>query len=153
MKTNHGILHTLLWIPSLIICLAVVQIVVWAADREPPFVVLDGGVVPPANVGGILKIKGDIRRDITRGCSLTVSHWIEDRVGFRSYLPVVEMSAESIAKLEQIAPGTTKFSNMIPYSVATGSAIYHAENRYVCNPTHVIWPIVVVTRLPFEVLP
>lgn len=153
MNTKYGILHTLLWIPSLVICLAVVQIVVWAADREPPFKVLNGEVVPPTNVGGVLKIRGDIRRDVTRGCSLTVSHWIEDRVGFRSYLPIVEMSADSLIRLEELAPGKTRFSNMVPHSVAPGAAIYHAENRYVCNPIHLIWPIVVVTRLPFEVLP
>jgi hypothetical protein len=153
MKFDHASwLQRLSWVPVSLIIYAAVQTTVWVADREPPFHVLSSRVIPPSIPGAALRIEGQVWRDTSRHCDAEVHHWVEDHLGFRHYLQTVNIPAESIHKLEtDISPGQTKFSAQLPLSVAVGPAVYHAENRYICNPVHVFWPVSVITRIPFEV--
>lgn len=151
MKTSNWA-YRMLWVPATIILVASLQSVIWAFDRDPPFLVKAAGITPPSYPGGPLLVQGDVERDISRDCNLETHHWIEDSRGYRHYLPVVVIPAESIRRLEQeISPGRTAFSAVIPLTITLGKAVYHAENRYICNPVHLIWPISVITRIPFEV--
>jgi hypothetical protein len=146
------LLNRLMWLPKATIIVGLVAMTYWAFDRKPPFVVHSARVVPPSIPGGALLVEGEVSRDVSRPCDLTVHHWVEDSQGYRHYLPVVQMPAESIKRLEQsISPGRTKFSTMLATAVPFGAATYHAENQYVCNPVHVLLPISVITRIPFTV--
>lgn len=152
-SAHIGWLQRLSWIPVSVIIVATFMSAIWVSDRKPPFVVKTSVVVPPSVPGGPLLVEGDVERDIGRDCNLETHHWIEDSRGYRHYLPEVIIPSESIRRLEEsISPGRTKFSAQIPSTISLGKAIYHAENRYVCNPMHVVWPISVITRIPFEVV-
>jgi hypothetical protein len=149
-RIEHA-MHVLRWLPYSVIFLALFQVALWAADRRPPFTVLEGTIVPPTVAGGVLRIEGKVIRDLTRNCNLFVTQWVEDRVGFRHYLASVEMQAESIRKLEEISPGLTRYAPALPPGIPAGSAVYHAESQYACNPVHALWPITIITRIPFTV--
>jgi len=140
------------WIPVLAIIFGLVMSLVWAVDRSPPFVVKSARVIPPVRAGDTAKIEGEVWRDPGRACDLEVRHWIEDSSGFRHYLPNVHMASDSIKRLEQISPGVTRYTMAIPPAFTAGSAVYHAESLYFCNPVHLIWPISVITRLTFDVI-
>lgn len=144
-----GLLHTLRWLPYTLIIVALIQVAVWAADRTPPFKVIKGTIIPPTVAGGILRIEGQVIRDVSRSCNLFVTQWVEDSFGFRHYLASVEMQAESIRKLEEISPGVTRYAPALPPGITPGPATYHAESQYTCNPVHSAFPIVVLTRIPF----
>lgn len=148
---EHG-LSALRWIPTVVVVLACGQIVAWAMDRKSPFIVMDGYITPPAHPGGVLRINGKVKRDLSRDCDLEVTQWIEDSNGYRHYLSPVAMRSESIRKLEEFSPGETHYAAPIPPTVHPGYAIYHAESRYSCNPVHELWPITILTRIPFEVV-
>lgn len=154
MKTKIDYwLQRLRWIPLLVLFMAAVQVIIWAAEREPPFHVIKGEVVPPTKPGGTLRIEGDVYRDISRECYVTIIHWIEDSAGFRHFLPSIGLTHESIKRTHAMTPGKTKYVARVQPDVPLGPAVYHAENKYVCNPWHlVVAPIVVVTDLAFEVV-
>lgn len=147
----NNLLYAFRLLPILVISIALAQIFAWAFDREPPFVVIDGHIEPPAVPGGVLRITGAVKRDISRNCDLEVTQWVEDSSGYRHYLNPVAMRSDSIRKLEEISPGRTQYAASIPSTVKIGPSVYHAESRYVCNPVHFVWPVSIITRIAFEV--
>ena len=151
MTKLDTVLRQLRWLPIAVIAVATIQTTIWFAEREPPFHVIEGKVIPPSTPGGVLRVDGKVYRDLNRDCYVRIMHWIEDSKGFRHFLPTLGLTNESIQRAERITPGQTKYVHQIAESVATGQANYHAENAYICNPTHLVWPIVVVTDIAFEV--
>lgn len=144
-------MHAFRWLPAVIIVIGAGQTIAWAINRTPPFTVLEGRIIPPAIPGGVLRIDGVVKRDLSRDCDLEVTQWVEESAGYRHYLNPVAMRAESIRKLEEISPGRTQYAAAIPPTVKPGPAVYHAESRYTCNPVHLLWPISIITRIPFNV--
>lgn len=144
-----SLLHAMRWLPYSVIILALLQVAVWVVERTPPFKVIKGTIIPPTVAGGVLRIEGQVIRDVSRNCNLFVTQWVEDSVGFRHYLASVEMQAESIRKLEEISPGVTRYAPALPPGIPAGPATYHAESQYTCNPVHLAWPITIITRISF----
>lgn len=134
---------------SVIVALTI-QVLIWAADRKPPFEVITSQVTPPSYPGGQLLIEGEVKRDLSRECSFVGEHWIEDAKGFRHYLQPVAMGVDAIKRTDQVSPDYAKYAVPIPEAVPVGKSIYHVTQRYACNPIHLrAWPIEVETRIPF----
>lgn len=144
-------LHAFRFLPAIVVVAGLGQIIAWSIDRKAPFQVVKGQIVPPAYPGGVLRIDGVVKRDLSRSCDLEVTQWVEDANGYRHYLNPVAMRADSIRKLEELTPGRTQYAAAIPPTVNIGPAVYHAESRYACNPVHEIWPISIITRISFTV--
>lgn len=130
----------------------VAQIVVWALDRRPPFEVVSyepAIAVPGQSVALTLVVRRDARRD----CAVTWTRWIYDGRNVRIDLEgQQQMSAASVAQLELRSPGRLTLWVPIPSSAFPGGAELVTDLDYACNPIQHLWPINVVTRVPFEIV-
>ncbi len=139
-------------IPLLLMIGSAAQVLWWVFDRAPPFRVLS---VEPSVVkaGQMLTLNADVYRDNARRCDSTLSRYILDAKGFRHDIgPTSFFPAESIDLLERRSPGRLMVRLDSPASLPVGKSELVSSLLYVCNPIHRIYPIVVVTSLPFEVI-
>jgi hypothetical protein len=130
-----------------------VQIAVWAADRDPPFEILSS---TPAQVraGSSALLTGKTRRDLNRHCNAQFQRSLVTKDGYRLDLEGTQYaSAERIAEFEATSPGEIRVVVDVPAWLQPGRAEVVTWLQYQCNPLHRWWPIHVTTRLPLEVIP
>lgn len=139
-------------IPLVLMLVSGAQVLWWMFDRSPPFKVLS--VEPSAvRAGETVALIADVYRDTARRCDSTISRYILDAKGFRhdigssSFFP-----AESIDLLERRSPRRLMVRLNTPGDLPPGKSELVSSLLYVCNPVHRIYPIVVMTSLPFEVI-
>lgn len=149
--TPKSFLHRFILIPYIAIAVGVLQTVVWALDRKPPFVVVSGGVTSEAVPGRPMKIEGEVVRDLSRECSARVEHWLEDGLGFRTYFSPIYISAEAMRRIAEKNPNATRYFVDLPQSVRPGKTRYMSTLLYTCNPVHLVWPIEVFFVAEFDV--
>ena len=141
-----------MWLAHTVIILSFVIIATYAADRAPPYKVLD--VEPMEVVRGQTAIfKAKVWRDPGRICSAEFSRFIFDATGARHDLGNSMATAKMIADMERRSPGRLTLSIEMPPALAPGPATMVTTLHYKCNKVHAIWPIEVTTSLPFTVLP
>ena len=132
----------------------------WAADREPPFIMLPHNPVH-VTAGEWAHIVVPVKRDMTRNCSVTFDRFIfPDGAKGRFDLGSGAMSYEGIRDLEKRCPGCLPVDILIPPPLnakgvgipTENGASFVTELSYACNPTHAIKPIPVrsVIRLYIE---
>ena len=148
---NHAVVATE-WIARLIVALAAVVLLYYAADRVPPFGVIGSGY-GEGRPGDVVTIRAQVRRDISRGCNSETSRFIFDSTGTRYDLGHASFSAETIARMERQTPGELVLSFRIPPNVAPGPATLTTVVLHRCNRVHAIWPIESTVDMPFTVLP
>ena len=124
---------------------------VMSLDRSAPFEVLS---VEPARVrpGEIVTIRAKVRRDTARGCAASFSRYLFDSASVRFDLGDASLSAAGIHSLERRTPGELIVTAMVPSIAARGPATIETQLEYVCNVAHRVWPITVITTLPFDIL-
>ena len=122
-------------------------------DRTPPFAVLK--VYPAeARPGEHVWLRADVRRDLDRKCSVEFSRYIFDSTGGRvADLGNGSMSAASIEAMDQRAPGKLAVRITVPEGTTPGVARLSTDLSYICNRTHLIWPIHTTSTMQFTVLP
>ena len=141
-----------MWLANLTIVLAFVIIATYAADRAPPYKILESEPFEiRAGQTGVFKAK--VWRDPGRTCSADFSRFIFDSAGARHDLGNSMATAKMIADMERKAPGRLTLSIEMPPALAPGPATMVTTLHYKCNKVHAIWPIEVTTELPFTVLP
>lgn len=139
------------WLPSLVLMCALILIVIQAADRKEPFHVLS---VEPASArpGERVTIRAKVVRDTSRNCSATMARSVFDAAEVRFDYPLHKVPDAVIDQMEKATPGQLAISIMIPHGAASGVAQLVSALEYRCNRVHAIWPIEVVTVMPFTVL-
>ena len=141
-----------MWLANLTILLSFVIIATYAADRAPPYKILES---EPMEVvrgqTGVFKAK--VWRDPGRTCSADFSRFIFDSTGARHDLGNSMATAKMIADMEKRTPGHLTLAIEMPPGLAPGPASMITTLHYKCNKVHSIWPIEVTTSLPFTVLP
>lgn len=136
----------------LLLALSVVFLVTWAFDRRAPFRVVGYDPIV-AKRGESAAIRADVRRDMRRDCSVSFTRFLYDSKGVRFDIgDVREMSAATIRELNSRSPNELKFAVQMPPKMAAGEAELVTELKYVCNPLHVAWPIVLLMKNKIEVL-
>jgi hypothetical protein len=136
-----------------ILATLVVGTVFLAFDRAPPFAVLLPDYPPPVVApGGAVVLRANVRRDIDRNCAATMYRRMHFAEGRRE-LPTEYFSAAEIAIQEVRTPGRMAPAIDIPGWAPEGRGDLIATLHYRCgsNPWHMIWPIEVVTTMPFIV--
>lgn len=152
MNNLNSVLRKFIWIPYIVLFSATIQLSFWVVDREPPVAIKSAIVVPPVTPGSSLRVEATVKRDLSRECDVLVNHWVQDVKGYRYYFPNVEITSDSIKRLEQLFPGFTKYTVELSKGAAVGKAVYHSELNYSCNPFHkFIYPIKVVYTVPFMI--
>ena len=138
-------------VAQVIILSAIVLVVYYATDRDPPFAVLS---VDPtfARPGDYVTIRARVRRDVARRCDAEFSRYLYDSGGARFDLGHSIASAEMIERMESVAPNTLVVSVRLPETMSPGPANMKTVLAYTCNKTHALVPIMVTTDLPFTVI-
>lgn len=117
-------------------------------DREVPFVIYHGRIVPPEpRPGDVVEIEWTGNR--VRACPGMISRRIVDSIG------IIHTIAGVDAQYTQTANPQPVVRNFrLPLALAPGPATYYATSSFICNFTQKWWPIV-VERPPvqFNVLP
>jgi hypothetical protein len=141
------------WAARVILIVAATLIAVQAADRAPPFEVVDY-VVPAGAPGETVTFRAKVRRDIDRGCSVTMSRSFFDSSQARWDIDHVQFSPAFIEGMERTTPGHMAPTLTIPDAAAPGVGELVSNLDYVCNRVQSWgWPIHVVTRMRVQVLP
>lgn len=148
---NHAVVATE-WVARLILMLALVLVLYYAADREPPFGVTST-LPAEGRAGDYITMRAKVRRDISRGCSSEISRFVFDSSGARFDLGHATFSAETIARMSKTTPGELVVSFRIPPNAAIGGASLVTEVDYICNRVHRVFPIHTTVDMPFTVLP
>lgn len=123
----------------------------WAMDNKAPFEVL---VVAPATVapGGTVSIVAQVRRDLHRKCSVSFTRAIYDGKGFRHDLEGVQRwSAKDIEEVDAMYPGELRIRVPVPFGASPPSGRVRTSLDYVCNPWHWLFPLNVITDMPFTI--
>ena len=151
MNKVNKFLHRLMVVPLLVLIAFVIELVIWSLDRHPPFEVL---AAAPAMVapGQTVNLVADVRRDTDRGCSARFTRHIYDGAGSRHDLEGVQIiNSDGIIDIERRTPGQLHVSLRVPSSATPGGASLVTNLDYTCNPLHGLWPIHVVTEIPFTI--
>lgn len=125
---------------------------VWAAEREPPYVLENGVVLPnPAIHGEPIRLQSDVIVSRT-GCHGVFQRTITDAGGFPWVFPPTP------TQFNDLPPGKYRVAAPIPYTlpmaIASGEACASTETTFYCNPLHKLWPIKVHTAcVKFTVAP
>ena len=153
MSILNSTMRRWFWLPAVILMIAGAQMGAWLADREPPFVVIR--TEPSiAKRGEEITLRADVRRDVHRNCSAKFARYVFDADGFRRDLEGEHVaSAEFINALEKRSPGKLQVAIKLSQALPLGQSLLVTDLRYRCNPLHEVWPIVVKTEIPFEVVP
>lgn len=148
---NHVVVATE-GIARAIILAALVVVLYYAADREPPFKVL---AVQPSSArpGEYISIRASVIRETWRQCNAEYSRYMFDATNTRFNLGTDLASHELIEAQERKTPGMLMLKFRLPEAVQPGPAILQTVLQYRCNRTHAFWPIDVTTEIPFTVLP
>ncbi len=110
----------------------------WVADRDTPVEIRAQRVITPEVLpGNSLTMEYEVNR--IRHCRSRVERTIYDGQKVRHVLGDNERNAS-----EPLGPGTFRTTPRVPEIAAPGEALYYVASSYVCNPTHLIWPIVVI---------
>lgn len=148
---NHAVIATE-WIARVILMLALMLVLYYAADRDPPFRLVS---TQPASgqAGEFITIRGKAERDVSRGCNAEFSRYMFDSAGVRFDLGHSQASAKTISQMELRQPGALVIAFRIPQSAAPGPASLQTTLQYRCNRVHAFWPIDITIDMPFTVLP
>lgn len=116
----------------------------WLSERTPPIDIYDVDLLTPiVRPGGDLKVRYYVyRRD---NCRTKFQRTYRDSEGVRYALEDVDIW------LSPSPLGRDEYVSLIPISprASQGQAKFRAITVYVCNPVHLVWPIV---QTPQEVL-
>lgn len=145
-------LERLSWVPSLVLLLALVIVIIQAADRRPPFKLLHSDEVF-GYAGQAIVFRADVWRDPNRKCSVSMSRSIFDGVGNRWDYPVSNFSQDLISRMERDTPGEMRAALVIPPGAEPGDSEMVSVLSYRCNRVHSLAPIEVTTHIPFTILP
>ena len=142
-----------IWFPLSIVALGIVQIAFWWYDSAPPFAVLGIERLERVHPGQTVRISAHVLRDIRRNCDATMRRAVFDSGGYRYDIAgEVFFTAESIAKMDQMAPGKLTVAIDVPPGLLPGPAVVISQIEYQCNPLQRLFPITILTELPFEVI-
>ena len=128
---------------------------VWlACDREPPFELVRPDYPPPvARPGDHVALRATVNRQTDRGCSVEMERRVLFADGRRIDMAPGKYTAQEVAMSEVRSPGRMAPVIDVPTWAPLGRADVVSTLRYRCNITHDLYPITVVTNLPFEVVP
>lgn len=150
----RALVRTAQWSFAALAALGIAQMLVWAADREPPFEVV--GVDPAlATPGESVVLVFHVRRSVERECSAILTRWVIDGKGVKIDLEGQQrISADAIRELERRTPGLLITSVPVPLSAFPGDAMLISDLEYICNPVQKWWwPISITTQAPFTIGP
>ena len=150
----RALVRTAQWAFAALAALGMAQMLVWAADRKPPFELLS---VEPAvaTPGESVVLVFRVRRNVERDCAAILTRWVIDGKGVKIDLEGQQrISASAIRELEQRTPGMLITSVPVPLSAFPGDAMLVSDLEYICNPVQKWWwPINVTTIAPFKIGP
>ena len=148
---NHAVIATE-WLARVILLLAAMLVLYYAADREPPFRLISTEPAE-AQAGEYLTLRNKVHRDVSRGCNTEFTWYIFDSHGARYDMGHAQASAETIARMERKTPGELVISLRLPPNLAAGPATLQTVIHHQCNRTHAWVPIETTVDMPFTVLP
>jgi hypothetical protein len=140
------------WVARLILLLAALLMLYYAADREPPFE-MHTSEPSEAHAGDYVTIRAKVTRDVSRRCNTEFSRYVFDSHGTRFDLGRSQASADAIASMERRSPGVLAVAFVVPHAAKPGPAIMQTVLQYKCNRVHHFWPIETTAEMPFVVLP
>lgn len=152
MHRLDDLLRRLQWTATGILWAGLFSLAFFAADREPPFEVLEYHPAH-ARAGEYITITARVRRDVERRCSADFTRYLFDASGARFDLGSSETSADMIADMEAKRPGVLRVIVKLPEVMEDGNGALVSVLNYRCNKVHAFWPIQVTTTLPFTVEP
>ena len=130
-------------IPWMMILISAGQIAWWAADRVAPLQMIKYRPMV-GQPGGMVIIEADVKRDLSRGCSVVGNRTMYDAKGTLFTISDNKtVSAKALEVLDSLMPGKTAIAITIPLEAAPGKAKIVTTLNYTCNPLQRLldWPI------------
>jgi hypothetical protein len=125
-----------------------------AMDRAAPFGVVEFDRPPPSIAAGTnMLMSAKVRRDVERMCSVEGTNRMHFADGTRWEASSFKFSAQELAHQEARTPDRLRVSIAVPSWAAPGPAQLVTTRYYVCNVTHLVAPIEVMSVMPFAVVP
>lgn len=153
MTPFNAALRRLVWFPVLLLLAAIAQVVYWAQDDDPPFT---GGkyIATPTRAGEGMQITREVKRDLSRTCSVTYTRYLLDGAGqLHDMAPVQRVSPLMRQTLDRVSHGRRDEVIQLPKEAAAGKAQIVTDLNYSCNPWQKIFPIYIRSELIVEILP
>lgn len=124
----------------------------YAMDRLPPLRLLSYEPGLEAKAGSYLKVSAKVWRDISRNCDLQLERFIFADSGRARYEVASYTVPDSVIYSTEVStPGELHYVMYVPEFAEPGPALIHTVLEYRCNKVHNVWPIVVVTEIPFTI--
>lgn len=154
MTTINITLRQMLWVPAFLLLAALVQIVYWVQDDDPPFRTISY-TATPVRAGENMRIQRKVWRDASRSCRITYTRNIIDSHGIVAQLLLQSPVSRQEREINiRDAPDTLSELVHIPTGLSPGPAKIRTILQYWCNPVQELWsPIAVETVLDVEILP
>ena len=142
------------WVGVVMMAIPALITVYWAQDRKPPFELVSFEPVVVV-AGESLALHAKVRRDVERNCATRFSRYTINSNNQKSNESVMTyMNADSVADMNRImGDGVLNLQYPISDDMPAGQAIFITSLDYMCNPLQAVWPIQVVMKVPFTVLP
>lgn len=153
MSKATSILEKLMWLWWLILTASILQVVWWHLDDKPPFTLISY-TSTVAKPGGVVSFDADVKRDLSRKCSVTFSRHMFDSKGHRTDISSGQtMTSKGIAEMDNLTPNKLKLDITVPVSASPGLAHLFTVLDYRCSPIH-YWakPIEMTMELDFIVI-
>lgn len=145
-------LRKTIFLPYLVLLVAVAQIIWWGVEREPPFE-LKTVQATSAAPGGTVFIVSGVERDLRRKCDVSFNRHMFDSKGYRYDISGTQfMSSDALRGLDAADPDKLLLTVQVPQGAQKGTASLITVLSYSCNPLHKLWPINQVLTMKFEVL-
>lgn len=152
VRVIDAIAANYLWVARAVIVLSLAILGYYAADRKPPFEVLE--VYPAAaRAGEMVTVRARVRRDVHRECSAQYSRSFIGTNGIGADIASGSASAEMLAVVNSMSPDAWAYEFKLPEKAMPGRGGLVNVFNYSCNKVHRVFPIEVTFLAPVTVLP
>lgn len=127
--------------------------------REPPFEILPHAPIA-VQAGQWAEVRLQVRRDMTRRCTVSYSRTLIDADGSRFDLPGGNETTSGVMRNHTRTPGVLPLMVLMPplkepgrHGIDPGPAVLKVTRAWACNPVQELWPIRADTVTQLYVLP
>ena len=128
-------------------------LIYWAAERKPPFEMVDYKVHNAVR-GETAYVNAKVTRDLNRDCTVTFVRYLIDRDKVRHDIGGTQyMTSAALHQMERDMPNSLNLALRLPEDLPVGPAKLVTALEYRCNPMHHLMPMDVLLEMQLDVMP
>lgn len=150
MVSFSVIMNRLLWVPVVVIALALVVVLAQILDDDPPGTFVPHSQSIEIEPDRLVLSYGIVRR---RACPAIVYRSVIDPTGKIDHLQSMSYTSEQIRELQNVQENRVSLVLPRPAKMIPGVYRMQATVVYSCNSAQEIWPIRVSFVVPYRLVP